>query len=217
MNSSHAALYWTYVEIFDPFNDKQRFTAPSGHAVSVWGQSDNQQDLWFAPAGLRRGKIRGATDIRLSPDQGERNAMQANGQSVNPNVKFIKEGIHVFGQKTLLRTSSALNRINVRRMLLFVERAILSATKFLVFHPNDSATDRELVRLVEPILQLVQDGRGLREFLVIADDTTSPPAVRAADKLIAKIFIKPTTTAEIIELQFILTAQTANFEELAAA
>lgn len=216
LNSSHGALYWSWCQIFDPFNNKNRFTAPSGHAISVWAQSDNLTKPWFAPAGIRRGLVKGANDVRLSPDQGQRNAMQV-GANVNPIVKFIKEGIAIFGQKTLLRTNSALNRVNVRRMLLFVERAVLEAVKPLVFDPNDSATDRELVRLVEPLLQFVQDNRGLREFLVIADDSTSPPAVRANNTLISKIFIKPTTTAEIIEVQFILTAQNANFDELLAA
>lgn len=216
LNTSHGAVYWSWCEIFDPFNNKDRWTAPSGHAASVWAQSENQTYPWFAPAGIRRGRVLGASDIRLSPDPGQRTAMQVSA-NVNPIVKFIQEGIVIYGQKTLLRTSSALNRINVRRMLLFAERASLQAVKPLVFDPNDEATDRELVRLVSPLLQFIQDNRGLREFLVLADDSTSPPEVRAANKLISKIFIKPTTTAEIIELQFILTAQNANFEELLAA
>ena len=87
----------------------------------------------------------------------------------------------------------------------------------LVFEPNDPATDREFVRLVTPVLEFVRDSRGLTEFLVIADDTTTPPAIRAQNKLVARVFIKPTTTAEIIEVQFILTAQTTNFTELVAA
>lgn len=215
-NTSYGALYWSWCQIFDPFHNKDRWTAPSGHAVSVWAQSENQTYPWFAPAGTRRGIVRGASDVRLSPDPGQRTMMQV-GENVNPIVKFIRDGIVIYGQKTLLRTNSALNRINVRRMVLFAERTCLNAIKPLVFDPNDIATDRELVRLVSPGLQFIQDNRGLREYLVIADESTSPPEVRANNKLISKIFIKPTTTAEIIELQFILTAQNANFEELLAA
>jgi len=213
LNSSHGALYWSWLQIFDPFNDKNRFTAPSGHAASVWAQSENQTFPWFAPAGTRRGLVRGASDVRLSPDPGERKAMQT-GANVNPFVKFIQEGIAIFGQKTLLRTSSALNRVNVRRLLLFLERASLSAVKPMAFDPNDPATDREIVRLLTPIHEFAQDNRGLREFLIVPSSTDTD---RANNKNVTRIFVKPTTTAEVIELQFILTAQNANFEELLAA
>ncbi|MCG8433066.1 MAG: hypothetical protein MJA83_03415 [Gammaproteobacteria bacterium] len=212
LNSSHAATYWTWQEIFDPFNNVDRFTAPSGHAVSVWAQSDNAAERWFAPAGLRRGKVTGSQDVRESPDQGERTALQV-GANVNPIVNFVQEGIHVFGQKTLLRTTSALNRLNVRRMLLFAERAILDASKTLVFEPNDPTLDREFIALVTPLLEFIQSARGLTEFLVQSATTDLD---RANNRAVFQIFIKPTTTAEVIEIQFILTAQTASFQELAA-
>jgi phage tail sheath protein FI len=176
-------------------------------------QSENQTYPWFASAGLRRGKLRGASDIRLSPDDGQRNAMQTGGNSVNPIVKFIKEGIHFYGQKTLLRSSSALNRENVRRLLLFLERGILEAARQIVFEPGDEATDREFIRLATPVLEFAQDNRGLREFLVLAASTDTD---RDNQKLVFQIFIKPTKAAEVIEVQFILTSQTANFAELIA-
>lgn len=214
LNSSHAALFWTWQLIYDPFNDKDRWTAPSGHASSVWAQSQNATYPWFAPAGLRRGKVKGSKGLRHSPDSGEQAALQASGQSVNPIVQFIKEGIHVWGQKTLFRAPTALNRINVRRMLLFIERAVLNASKYLVFEPGDEATDREFIRLVTPLLEYVRDNRGLREFLVVAASTDF---IREQNKALFKIFTKPTKAAEIIEIQFVLTSQTASFEELLAA
>ena len=213
LNSSHGALYWSWLQIFDPFNNKDRFTAPSGHASSVWAQSENQTQPWFAPAGTRRGLVKGANLVRLSPDAGERKAMQV-GANVNPIVKFIQKGIVVFGQKTLLRTTSALNRVGVRRMLLFLERSSVNAVKPIVFDPNDPATDREIVRVLTPLHEFVQDNRGLREFLIVPSSTDLN---RANNKNVTRIFIKPTTAAEVIELQFILTAQNANFEELLAA
>lgn len=214
LNSSYGVTYWPWVQIYDPFNDVNRYTAPSGHAASVWAQSTNATQVWYAPAGLRRGKVTGANDIRFNPDIGERTALQATGQSVNPIVKFILDGIHIFGQKTLQRTTTALDRVNVRRMLLFVERAILSASKSLSFEPGDEVTDREFIRLVTPLLEYVRDNRGLREFLVVAASTDF---IREQNKALYKIFIKPTKTSEVIEIQFVLTSQTANFEELLAA
>ena len=214
LSSSYAALAWTWQQIYDPYHDKNRWTAPSGHVASAMANSENQTYPWFAPAGLRRGKFAGSIDVRLSPDSGQRNAMQLGGNSVNPVVKFIREGIHLYGQKTLLRTSSALNRINVRRLLLFLERGILEASRLIVFEPGDEATDREFIRLVTPVLEYAQDNRGLREFLVVAASTDID---RDNQKLVFQIFIKPTKAAEVIEVQFILTAQTANFAELLAA
>ncbi len=213
LNSSHAATYWTWQQIFDPFNDKDRFTTSSGHAVSVYAQSQNQTKEWFPPAGTRRGKVTGSSDVRFSPGQPDRNALQV-GQNINPIVKFIKEGIHVFGQKTLLRSNSALNRVHVRRMLLSVERSVLDAAKTIVFEPGDDTTDREFIDQATPLLEFVQDNRGLREFLIVA---VSTDADRAGNKVVYQIFIKPTPAAEIVEVQFVLTAQSANFSELLAA
>ena len=158
--------------------------------------------------------MKGATELRLSPDQGGRNALQGPSANVNPIVKFIPEGIHVFGQKTLFRLTTALNRINVRRMLLFVERAVLSASKSLVFEPGDEALDREFIRLVTPLLEFVRDNRGLIEFLVVAASTDF---IREQNKALFKIYIRPTKAAEVIEIQFILTSQTVSFDELLAA
>lgn len=214
LSSSYGALYWSWAEIFDPFTNTDRFIAPSGHALSVWAQSQNATQIWFAPAGLRRGRVRGAQALRASPSQGERNLMQTGGNSVNPIVNFVREGIHVFGQKTLLRTNSALNRISVRRMLLFAEREILALAKTIVFEPGDEITDRDFTQKVTPLLEFIQDNRGIRESLVVAASTA---ADRDANRAVYQIFIKPTTTAEVVEVQFILTAQTADFSEILAA
>lgn len=216
INTSFAGVYSSWGKIYDEYNEVDRWLAPSGTAAAVWAQSDNQAYPWIAPAGLRRGTISSLQDLRFSPTKGERDYLQDFG-NINPIVKFVRDGIVAFGQKTMLRTNSSLNRINVRRMLLYIERRATQAVRGVVFEPNDNATDREIIRLLTPICTFVRDNRGLNDFLILVDDTTSPAAVRQANKIIGKIFLQPTPTAEIIELQFILTPQTISFAELIAA
>ena len=212
-NSSYGALYWPWVQIYDPYYAVNRWIAPSGIAAAVWAQSQNATKPWYAPAGFRRGKIPNALAVRYSPVQGDRDLMQ--GQAcVNPIVNFVGKGIVVFGQKTLLNTTSSLNRVNVRRMMLDAERSVLSATQDIVFEPNDTATDRDFVRLVTPFLQYIEDNQGLQDFLV---NPATTALMRQSNQMLFQIFMQPTTAAEIIQINFILTSQTANFQELLAS
>lgn len=213
LNSSYGACYWPWLKTYDKYWDKSRWIAPSGHVAGVWAQSENATHPWFAPAGIKRGLVPGATDLRYNPDQGERDLLNDQG-NINPITKFIKEGITVFGQKTLSRATTALNRINVRRMMLFVERSVIKASRQINFEPADETTMRDFVRLVKPLFEYVQANRGLRDFLVVCDKTVNTDLVLEQNKLIARMFMKPTKTAEVIELQYVLTAQNASFQEL---
>lgn len=216
LNSSYGALYWPWCKVYDEYHNLDVWTAPAGHVAGVYTQNDNLQYPWFAPAGFKRGKVKGATDLRYSPDQDDRDSLNGPGANVNPITNFVGYGVHVFGQKTLQRATTALNRVNVRRMLLFAKGGIEKAARQLVFDPNDEVLWREFKQLVEPVLKHILSNRGIREYLIIADETTTTPAVAEQNKMIGKLFIKPTKAAEIVEIQFILTSQTANFQELAA-
>lgn len=214
LNTSYGALYWTWQQVYDEFHDTDVWTAPSGHMTGVYTQNDNMQAQWYAPAGLKRGKVVGSKDVRYSPDQDDRDSLLSSGQNVNPIVKFTGEGIYAWGQKTLLRTNSALNRVNVRRMLLYVKKVIATAARQLVFDPNDEQLGREFIQLVDPILRDVLARRGVREYRIV-DATTDTD--RDNNKAVFRMFIKPTKAAEIIELQFVITAQGTDFQELVAA
>jgi len=213
LNSSYASLYWTWQQVYDEFHDVDVWTAPSGHAAAVYANNDNIQASWWAPAGLKRGKVTGSKDVRYSPDQDDRESLYGPGQAVNPIVKFTGEGIYVWGQKTLFRGTTALNRVNVRRMLLYVEKVIATASRQLVFDPNDAALGRQFKQLVDPVLRYVLSQRGIREYLIV-DATTNED--REQSKAVFKMFIKPMKAAEVIELQFVITPQGADFQELLA-
>jgi phage tail sheath protein FI len=214
LNSSYAAIYWTWQQVYDEFHDENVWTAPSGHLAGVYTYNDNVSAEWFAPAGLKRGKVSGSRDVRYSPDQDDRDALYGPGAVVNPIVNFVGDGITVFGQKTTQRATTALNRVNVRRALLYLKKIIATSSRYLVFDPNDDILFREFKQLVEPVFDDIVARRGLVEYLIVNATTDSD---RANNKAVFKMFVKPQTTAEIIELQFVLTPQGADFQELLAA
>lgn len=217
LNSSFAGMWWTWQQVYDEFHDDDVWTAPSGHIAAMMAYNDNVQAPWFAPAGLRRGKLIGSKDLRYSPDQDDREAIcpvASTTGRINPIVEFTGEGIYAFGQKTLTTVNSALNRINVRRMLLYAEKVIATAARILIFEPNDAVLDREFLQLVTPVLDNILSRRGIREYRIVSATTD---ADRDNNKAVYKLFIKPTKAAEVIEIQFILTSQGADFSELIAA
>jgi phage tail sheath protein FI len=199
LNSNYAGVYWSWQKVYDEFHDVDVWTAPSGHVAAVFAHNDNQQGSWFAPAGMKRGKVIGSTEARFSPDQDERDSLQSSGQVVNPIVNFTGEGIFVYGQKTTTRITSALDRVNVRRMMLYVEKIIATAARQLVFDPNDEVLEREFSQLAEPVLRDVLSKRGIREWRIIAATTDND---RDNNKAVFQIFIKPTKAAPLKEQTF---------------
>jgi len=172
--------------------------------------TDFNRDPWWAPAGLQRGRLVDVLDVEHSPSQGERDFMYSGGNAVNPIPNFTKDGVVIWGQRTLQRAPTALDRINVRRLLLVIKKAVSTAVRFLVFEPNDEFLERQFVNLVNPFLRGIQARRGLVDFRVISATTD---ANRDRNEFVGRIFLKPVKAAEIIELEFVVVAQTANFEE----
>lgn len=213
LNSSYAGLWWTWQEIYDEYHDQNVWCAPSGQVAAALAYTDSIAAPWFAPAGLRRGKM-SSISVRYSPDQDDRDILIGTGANVNPICNFAGEGIYIYGQKTLLRTTSALNRVNVRRMLLTTKKIIAASTRYLTFEPNDETLDREFRLLAEPVLKDVMTRRGIREFAIV---TMTTDADRDESRARYRMYIKPTKAAEIIELEFVITSQGANFQELLAA
>lgn len=214
-NSSYAGLLYPWVQVYDSYSGSDLFVPPSGHWAGQMAYSDFLADPWFAPAGMTRGVLVDALDIEYSAKDGERDYMYGTGlNAVNPIVNFkSRGGIVIWGQKTLLRNTTALNRINVRRMLNYLKKIISQAVRALLFEPNDSGTWGSFTRLVNPVLRDVKARRGLYDFKVICDATTNTPAVIDRSTMIAKILLQPTKAAELIELQFTLLPTGANFSE----
>lgn len=216
-NSSYAALYWPWMKDYDPYSRRELWLPPSGYVTAQYAYTDYTTFPWFAPAGLNRGRITSPTEQETSPDLGQRDFLYGNQNAVNPIVDFTKDGITIWGQRTLQRRPTALDRVNVRRMLLYAEKTIATAVRYLVFEPNDTVTQRRFVSLVEPALEYIQANRGLYDFRVICDETTNPPIVVDRNEMHGRLLLKPTKAAEIIVLDFVILSTGANFDEFVTA
>ena len=212
-NSSYGALYYPWIEVQDPASGKRKRVPPSGAVAGCFARSDQKAGVWQAPAGIDRGRITGALDVSFRTSRDERDDLYPEG--VNPIVSFPDTGINIWGQKTLQGQPSALDRINVRRLMLYIEQAVAESSRFVVFEPNNPQTWRALMRLIRPFLESIRDRGGLVDFAVQCDEETNTPAVIDRNQLVARVYVKPTRTAEFIELNFVLTATGADFREIA--
>jgi uncharacterized protein len=213
-NSSYGAMYWPWIQIYDSYNGVDVWVPPSGQVASVYAYTDFISETWFAPAGFNRAHLVAATDVRYSPNHGEREHLLGNQNAINPIVKFPKEGITIWGQKTLQRKPSALDRVNVRRLLLYLRKVISTSVKYLLFEPNDAATWRHFVSLVRPFMESVLTRRGVYAYEIICDETTNPPHMIDNNTMGGRIYLQPTKTAEVINVDFVLTPTGASFEDL---
>jgi hypothetical protein len=212
-NSSYGALYYPYVQMFDKYNDDNIWLPPCGVVARSMVYTDEVADTWFAPAGPNRSQTTSVLDIEYSATQGERDLMQQSGNNVNPLANLAGVGITIMGQKTLQRAPTALDRVNVRRLLLYLEKAVARSVKFLMFEQNDSIMWRRFINLVSPLLDDVKSRRGLYDYRVVADSSTTTDYMIDNNTFIGKIFLKPTKSAEILIVGFNLLPTGANFSE----
>lgn len=214
MNEStdRVAIYANWVEVYDIWNKKFRWIPSSGFAAAVWARTDESTDPWFAPAGLTRGQLHGVRKLAFNPSLGERDMLYSAG--LNPIVAFAKEGKVIWGQKTLLDSTSSFNRINVRRLFLVLEKSIATFARRYLFEPNDEFTQRLIKGTIDPYLTDVKARRGIYDFLVICDSTNNTPARIDRGELWCDIRIKPVRSAEFIILRFSNTNSGMSFEEI---
>jgi hypothetical protein len=212
-NSSYAALYWPFLTMFDKYNDTNHSMPPSALVLRTIGYTDAVADPWFAPAGPNRTQGQSVLDLSFNPSQGERDLMQMPGNNVNPVASISGVGVVLMGQKTLQRAPTALDRVNVRRLMLAIEKVVAQTVFFLMFEPNDSVMWRRFVNLVEPPLKDIKSRRGLYDFKVIADSSTTTPLLIDQNTFLGKIFLQPVKAAEKIVVSFNITPTGTNFQE----
>jgi len=210
-DSNYAATYWPWIKIPDTELGKNVWVPASTLIPGVYAFNDRVAAPWFAPAGLNRGGI----DIAV---QTERKLTQANrdtlyDSNVNPIATFPNSGVVVYGQKTLQKKSSALDRVNVRRLLINAKKFIASSTKYLVFEQNTTVTRNRFLGLVNPYFENVQQRQGLYAFRVVMDETTNTPDVIDRNEMRGQIFLQPAKTAEFIVIDFNVLPTGASFPE----
>lgn len=212
INSSYAAIYWSWLKVLNPYTGKEVWTPPSGLISAVYAYNDSVAETWFAPAGLRRGRMARPLAVEYSPDGGERDALYSQGNVINSIVNFAQDGITVWGQRTAQRQPSATDRVNVRRLLLSSRRAVALSTKYFTFEQNDEFTWAEWVDMVEPFFASIKARRGLYDYMIQMDATTVTPFHQDRGEMPGRIYLKPTKTAEFISVDFIISATGAEFK-----
>ena len=214
-NSSYAALYYPWLEISDPPTGQKKWIPPCGAVAGCFARNDHKSNVWSAPAGIDRGRVFNTLSVAYTTSRAERDALYP--EAINVIAVFPDTGINIWGQRTLQAQPSALDRINVRRLMMYVEEAIAQSSRFVVFEPNNPQTWRVLKRLINPFLQDIKEKGGLYDFAVQCDEETNTPAVIDRNELVCRIFLKPTKTAEFVELNFILSSTGTDFTEVFGA
>jgi hypothetical protein len=200
IDSNYAATYYPWIKTIDVNTNKLIAVPPSVLLPGVFASNDRVAAEWFAPAGLNRGGLIGAVAVQNRLTQSEKDTLYEG--KVNPIVQFPGQGIVVFGQKTLQDKPSALDRINVRRLLLTVRKYIASTSRYLVFEQNTSETRNRFLNIVNPYLEAIQQRQGLYAFRVVMDDSNNTPDVIDRNIMKGAIYLQPTKTAEFIQIDF---------------
>ena len=208
-DTSYAATYYPWVKIFDSERNKYLWVPPSVIMSGAYSFSDKVGYEWFAPAGLNRGSISAAKDVFVNLKHSERDTL-ADGK-VNPIMWFPNEGVTVWGQKTLQTKASALDRVNVRRLLINLKKFIASTSRYLVFENNVSATRNSFLAMVNPYMEDIQQKSGLYAFRVQMDSTNNEPDIIDRNMLVGEIWIQPAKTAEFIVIDLNLLPTGASF------
>ena len=211
-SSSFAVFDSGYKYMFDRFNNAFRYVPLNGDIAGICARNDINNFPWFSPAGTLRGTILNAVKVPYNPNQQQRDVLYSN--RINPVIFQAGSGIVLFGDKTALAKSSAFDRINVRRLFIYLENAISAAAKDQLFEFNDEITRTNFVNTVEPFLRDVQSKRGITDFVVVCDETNNTAAVIDNNEFVADIFIKPARSINFIGLTFVATRTGVDFAEV---
>jgi hypothetical protein len=209
IDSSYAAAYYPWVQTLDPATKQYVFAPPSTMIPGVFAYNDSVAEPWFAPAGISRGGL--STVIRAASKLSQTMRDNLYQGKVNPLATFPGQGVVVYGNKTLQTKASALDRINVRRLMIALKRQIGQIANTLVFQPNNASTRNSFLAQVNPYLESVQQRQGLYAFKVVMDDSINNAAVIDRNELVGQIYLQPTKTAEFIYLNFNITPTGASF------
>jgi uncharacterized protein len=208
-NTSYAAMYWPWLQTIDPDSGQNVWVPASTMIGGVYAYNDSVSEPWFAPAGINRGGLGNVIRPERKLTQSNRDSLYEN--NVNPIASFPGTGTVVYGQKTLQRQASALDRVNVRRLLISLKGYIGQVAQNLVFEQNTAATRNNFLSAVNPYLESVQQRQGLYAFKVVMDDSNNTPDVIDRNQLVGAFYLQPTRTAEFIILDFNVLPTGATF------
>ena len=211
-SSSYAIFDSGYKYTYDRFSNTFRYIPLNGDIAGLCARNDINNFAWYSPAGTSRGAILNAVKLAYNPNKSQRDRLYSN--RINPIIFSPGSGIILFGDKTGLGRSSAFDRINVRRLFIYLEQAISAAAKDQLFEFNDEITRTNFVNIVEPFLRDVQAKRGIYDYVVVCDQTNNTAAVIDSNEFVADIYIKPARSINYIGLTFVATRTGVAFEEV---
>lgn len=197
LNSSYSALYSPFIQVRDTANNKMIYIPPSGYVAAAYAYTDNDRAVWFAPAGLNRGKIR-VLDVRKKYNQGMRDALDK--AQINAIRFFPGRGYVIWGQETLQSHASAFSNVNVRRLINFIKKSVSTAAVVSLFDPNDTFLRLQLKSMTEDFLRPIKGGRGLYEFDVVCDERNNKSDTIANGDLVLDVYVDPVIPAKRIHL-----------------
>ena len=209
LDTNYAAVYYPWVKVLDTVANKPVFVPPSVIVPGAIAASDRIGAEWFAPAGLNRGVLGNVIEAKIRLNQAERDVLYNN--KINPIATFPSTGVCIWGQKTLQSRTTALDRINVRRLLIALKKFIASSSRYLLFEQNTLETRNRFLSIVTPYLESVQQRQGLYAFRVQMDEANNTPDIIDRNQLVGAIYLQPTKTAEFIVLDFNVLPTGATF------
>ena len=210
-SSTYAILDTGWGYQYDKYNDTYRWVPLNGDVAGICARTDTNADTWFSPAGLQRGILNSPIKLAFNPVQAQRDELYRIGY--NSVVSFPGQGIMLFGDKTLSPKPSAFDRINVRRLFIYMEKVIGEAARGILFQFNTDFTRNAFASQVEGFLAGIQAGQGLTDFAVVCDETNNTPDIIDSNKFAADIFVKPTKSINFIRLSFVAVRSGVSFEE----
>ena len=213
--SSFAVVDSGYKYQYDKYSDVYRWVPLNGDIAGLCARTDDLRDPWFSPAGYSRGNVKNVVKLKVNPNKAQRDLLYKNG--INPVITQPGQGTVLFGDKTFAGTTSAFDRINVRRLFIVLEKTISQASKSTLFEFNDEFTRASFVNLVEPFLRDVQGRRGIYDFKVICDESNNTGQVIDTNQFVGDIYIKPARSINFIQLNFVAVRTGVEFSEIVGA
>jgi hypothetical protein len=211
-SSSYAVMDSGWKYQYDKYNDQYRWVPLNADVAGCMVRTDTERDPWYSPAGLNRGQIKNVTKLAYNPNRADRDDLYLSG--VNSVVQFPGQGTVLWGDKTLLSTPSAFDRINVRRLFIVLEKSISLSAKYMLFELNNEATRSRFVALIEPYLKYVKSREGVQDFYIQCNSLNNTPEVIDRNEFRGSIFIKPSRSINFIELQFVAVRTETSFSTL---
>jgi hypothetical protein len=212
VSTSYAAFVGNYIQVYDKYNDKNRWVNVAGAIAGLRAQTNNNKDVWFSEAGLNNGQLKGVVKVAQNFNIGQRDLLYKN--NINAVVTFPGLGVCLWGSRTTLKKPSVFSQVNVRMLFSYIERSISNSSKYVVFEQNDTTTRNLFISMAKPFLERIKAGRGIEDYVLVCDESNNTGLVRQNNQFVADFYIKPVNVINFITLRFTAVGSSVSFSEV---